>query len=388
MTALLQGGYYHLKFPEPLESEFRRVYKDVAKKSFGLNSTYVVLIFLILGGILFFSLPKEEWGMFLEAYLFVGAILGVVIWLSRHDNYDPYMEWYIGVAAVLGLATLMIAGMTAVTPKMQLAAMAAVIFGFIIVYSFAKQRCMLVFIWSMMAGAIHILVAMSATHMSIDWLSFQAYFVGSNLIGLALAYMLEHRERTVFLQKRLLDLDRAAIEALNQELERLSYEDSLTHLPNRRVFEQTLEREWNRCQRNGLRLSCVFIDVDCFKQYNDHYGHQRGDWCLKQIADVLAAEAGRATDLAARYGGEEFIILYTEITQEQVMANLQRIRERLHGLNLKHKYSLVADRVTISMGVASVVPSQELAPKELLYRADQALYEAKREGRDQCRVAA
>jgi diguanylate cyclase (GGDEF)-like protein len=165
-------------------------------------------------------------------------------------------------------------------------------------------------------------------------------------------------------------------------LESLALIDSLTGIANRRRFDQALDHEWKRALRSGAKLALVMADIDHFKAYNDHYGHGAGDLCLKAVARALSGELGRASDLLARYGGEEFIAVMpdTETAGARVLA--ERWRACVAALTLPHQFSSAADHVTISVGYASITPSPEQSPGDLLALADRMLYNAKGQGRN------
>lgn len=383
---LLDKGFYSLKFPPPIETEFLKHYHLASRKIFTINSVYVVLIFVILGGILFYRLPTEEWGFLLHCYAIMALILAFLITISHMPKFDAYRDLYIGSCTYLGIVTVTMMVLGAESLDMLLAAHAGVSLSFIVVYTLARQRCYNAGVACCLAGITHLFIAMYFQY-DLDLFRFQAYFTGPNLLGLAICYMLEHRERTLFLQGQLLALDRIEIEALNTKLAKLSQEDSLTGLANRRVFEESLRREWNRGLRQGQSLSIVFADVDFFKLYNDFYGHQAGDECLIQVAKILQAECSRATDLAARYGGEEFILLYAETNADQLMGILKRLHEKINAARIPHEQSEVAEHVTVSFGAVSLKPSGHGNEHEAIRMADNALYQAKTAGRNCWRIA-
>jgi diguanylate cyclase (GGDEF)-like protein len=163
-------------------------------------------------------------------------------------------------------------------------------------------------------------------------------------------------------------------------LRSLAFLDGLTTLYNRRFFDHQLEMEWSRSVRQASSLAVILLDVDFFKRYNDHYGHQAGDDCLKEIASILKGSLRRKTDIAARYGGEEFICLLPETTQENAMEIAEKISKRLLERTLPHANSDVSQFVTLSMGVASSIGG-ELEAAHLIALADQRLYTAKNAGR-------
>ena len=172
----------------------------------------------------------------------------------------------------------------------------------------------------------------------------------------------------------------------NQELEQLSSLDELTAIANRRKFEQTLETEWARCQRCNCPLTLVIGDVDYFKQYNDLYGHQQGDECLKKIAALWKDICKRPSDLAARIGGEEFAIIVPDMQPDKIVNNLQDFMAILHKQPIPHSTSPVAPHVTMSIGVAGIIPHKDTSSKALFALADRRLYAAKKKGRN-CLVA-
>lgn len=168
----------------------------------------------------------------------------------------------------------------------------------------------------------------------------------------------------------------------NQELKEISTKDALTGLANRRSFDDTLQSEWMRCQRSGKPVTLVIGDLDFFKQYNDTYGHQKGDDCLKSIARLWGEVFRRPDDLAARVGGEEFAIILPETEADDALDNLEIFMKGLADANLPHQGSQITDRVTMSIGVAALVPSRELLPAALYRLADEQLYQAKHAGRN------
>ncbi|WP_017307155.1 diguanylate cyclase domain-containing protein [Spirulina subsalsa] len=173
-----------------------------------------------------------------------------------------------------------------------------------------------------------------------------------------------------------------ALAQVNQHLYQLATLDGLTQIPNRRQFDETLHHEWKRMARERLPLSLIMIDVDEFKRYNDYYGHLMGDDCLQKIAQGIEQVLKRSGDLVARYGGEEFAVLlpHTDTTGALRLAHL--IQEAVTDLQLIHATSHVQPYVTVSLGLATVVPHPEQAATDLIEQADKALFQAKRNGRN------
>lgn len=187
-------------------------------------------------------------------------------------------------------------------------------------------------------------------------------------------------QRIVQMRYSLLVLTRK-LDAANRELTRLSAVDGLTGIANRRQFDEALSREWRRCLRAREPLALLMCDVDSFKRYNDRYGHPAGDECLKRVAAALHGKLRRPADLAARYGGEEFAAILPDTGVEGACLVAESMRAAVESLGLPHEASTAAV-VTISVGVAALIPQQMESMKEIVDAADAALYAAKRRGRN------
>ncbi len=168
----------------------------------------------------------------------------------------------------------------------------------------------------------------------------------------------------------------------NHQLQVLSSFDSLTGIANRRSFDEHLANEWNRTARNSTWLSLILLDIDFFKYYNDTYGHQAGDHCLYQVASALNDSLQRSGDLVARYGGEEFAVILPDTDSRDALIVAENLRAKIENLNIPHASSAIANYVTVSIGVASTLPTQHSTPEEVIAEADQALYKAKQSGRN------
>ena len=190
---------------------------------------------------------------------------------------------------------------------------------------------------------------------------------------------LEHRvvERTAALQKA-----NEALLVANQKLEVYSQTDGLLRIANRKYFDSRLIDEWNRAIRERYPIGLLMIDVDFFKHYNDHYGHLAGDACLQAIAKAASSKMVRAIDLLARFGGEEFVAMLPSTDLDGAHKVALGICEAVSRLNIPHASSSVADHVTVSIGVTSILPDRKSATDEAVAAADQALYAAKQQGRN------
>jgi diguanylate cyclase (GGDEF)-like protein len=201
-----------------------------------------------------------------------------------------------------------------------------------------------------------------------------------------LAAKVKAMQRIAQMRYSLLVLTRKLDEA-NQELTRLSSLDGLTSIANRRQFDETLLREWRRASRQRKPLALLLCDVDKFKQFNDGYGHQVGDECLKAVARTLSLVLRRPADMVARYGGEEFAVILPDTDITGALQVAEGMRSAVEGLRITHRYARGSGVVTVSIGVASVIPERnEGLSADLLKAADDALYQAKESGRN--RIAA
>jgi diguanylate cyclase (GGDEF)-like protein len=194
--------------------------------------------------------------------------------------------------------------------------------------------------------------------------------------------VLRQRVRRLIQQSRLYQY----LELANAELNRLATLDGLTQLANRRRFDEYLDQQWRIMQREQRYLALLLCDVDFFKAYNDTYGHQAGDRTLQLVAEAIVAEVKRPADLVARYGGEELAIILPNTHNEGAFILAQQIRESIKSLEISHNSSTISDYVTLSIGVACQIPQPSKTPDDLIRIADQALYQAKANGRDRVAI--
>lgn len=199
-------------------------------------------------------------------------------------------------------------------------------------------------------------------------------FLGTLCIARNIMEIKAVEEELLQTQHRLMDMV--------DELKKISTLDGLTGIANRRFFDEYSEKEWRRAQRDKQSFTVVMIDLDCFKSYNDTYGHQRGDECLKKVAEVIKNSMKRPSDLAARYGGEEFVLTLPETDKEGGYSIAEQLRQQIMALKLEHENNACGNEITISLGVATRVAEPGMLFSDLIAQADNALYEAKRAGRN------
>lgn len=201
-------------------------------------------------------------------------------------------------------------------------------------------------------------------------------------ISLFGCYQLESEARRDFLHSMLQVINGQKLAESNRKLALISISDGLTGLFNRRHFDTVYDAQWRSAARNSSPVSLLFIDIDHFKYYNDHYGHQAGDRCLQNVAEVIQGSVNRAHDLAARYGGEEFVVLLPHTSLENALHIARRVAESLSELAIEHAASPTSPYLTLSIGVSCMIPKENRRPEQLLKSADTALYHAKSQGRN------
>jgi len=232
--------------------------------------------------------------------------------------------------------------------------------------------CGLIFYHALAASVIVTLVYLAAgtalqlpgREFGIDALS----IVAVNLFCASVVYMHEKTSRMRFLEAAM--------------LREMVARDGLTGIQNRRMFDQHIQRAWHQAVRETKRVAVLLVDIDCFKDYNDRYGHQAGDECLRAVAVSLNQCARRPLDFVARYGGEEFAVVLYEASREYVAEVLTRIQRSIAELNIPHEASRVASRLTVSIGAALILPGASRTHEGLIQLADEALYSAKEQGRN------
>jgi len=191
---------------------------------------------------------------------------------------------------------------------------------------------------------------------------------GANVVGATVCYALEKVHRTNYLEARLLT--------------EMACRDGLTGIYNRRMLDEHLDKVWQQGGRERVFVALLLVDIDYFKAYNDYYGHQAGDECLKHVAHTLNQCARRPLDFTARYGGEEFAIVLYDARREYVDELMRQIQTNMEGLALKHPASPICKQLTVSIGAAWVLPTPERTHFGFIQLADEALYEAKGAGRN------
>lgn len=385
---LVAAGHPWLRFPRDLEREFGDSQADLLLGYRRLVLLAAFLVLLLAGLLDWLVVKRDPTEVFLLRYGLAVPVGALFIAWSRSRGFRRSQQW------VLCLFTLLLAGL--MFGLMLLGdehVIAIYLPGFLLIAVFAGMLLWLNF-WLSTAllaviGAAYLFFLLQVRPQAPEIvIPHMLFYATASLIALFANYHIEHAARARFLQVRLLALKQAELETANQRLQELADQDGLTGVANRRHFDAHLQSEWNRARRSGRPLSLLLIDLDFFKKYNDTYGHQAGDDCLIVVGAVLRAHAQRPGDLAARYGGEEFALVMPDTEAGDAEEIAWRIVHDLAAYRIPHRTSGVADFVTASAGVASCIASPVLSPRELLAAADDALYQAKRTGRNRVSRAA
>ncbi len=337
----------------------------------------------LIGGVgwLFFSdsLVGPDRGTWLTGQLLIALIIAGGIVLVRQPALERHYQPIIVVMGAGALCIALLGSMVMDSPRLMQANSYVCLL--IINIQVLALRLSLAHAAATAGGGILLAVVLADRQFGVapDWYMLVWFSVGSLFITLFLGAVLERYERIAFLQSLLLGHESAERERLNAILARHASEDPLTGLANRRALSEALWREWERAGRSGLSTGLLFVDVDHFKPYNDHYGHHAGDAALQAVATALQGALLRPADLAARYGGEEFVILLPETDTEGAVEVAQRVLAAVDALALPHATG-GSGRLTVSVGVAAR-RAEGKGPQALLDAADAALYAAKAAGR-------
>lgn len=378
-------GVRWLRFPRRLEGEYRNYQSQQAVEAFRVNAFYILLLCMLLITGIYALAPEQIRGWWLSAYIWEGPIVLVAGLLAQIRVLDRYFPYYAGVGCFLAVALAVAIPGFMSDPRAILLAHVSIIYALVIIYAMVGLRFTVAMIAGWTGGLVGVLIA-EGLGQGLDWQVLHGTYTGISLVGMFLCYSAEVRDRLLFFNQRQLRRQQRHSQALAERLHRLSREDSLTGLANRRFFDEAFDREWRRCKRSQQPLTVMLVDVDRFKAYNDRYGHLQGDSCLQKLAAELHRYSRRAGDLVARFGGEEFALLYPETDELEAQQLASRLCRSVRSLAIPHADSPEMNEVTVSVGVATMIPNQRHSAGDLLEAADQALYLVKQGGRDNWRL--
>jgi diguanylate cyclase (GGDEF)-like protein len=364
----LRAGFPWLTFDAELESAFRlRNFEE------NLHHTRVNLCLAILIIIAFSAMDALVLGPDLDqipSKVYIMVIIPVLLAAlassfspQRHKIHAPLSIVTMTIFG-LSMAAVQIAasrgGISMLTPSLILSIVFIYFMSGLIFYHAVAVNVIILLVY-LAAGTALVLPGSEFSYSALA-------IVAANLFCASVTYMYEKTSRLRFLEACL--------------LREMVARDGLTGIQNRRMFDQHIARVWQQAVREEERVAVLLADVDCFKDYNDRYGHQAGDECLRAVAVSLSQCARRPLDFVARYGGEEFAIVLYEASREYVAEVLTRIQRSIAELNIPHEASKVASRLTLSIGAAFVLPAANRTLEGLIQLADEALYCAKEEGRN------
>lgn len=379
IRALLRSKYWLLRFPAHLESAFLDQYILCAIQSFHSRAPLLFFLFIIQNVATYLVLPKEVYLQFLSISVWTFSVILTVFLLSYVRALRRWYEWYVGIGGVAAIAISTACANLGVE-EAAILTYAGIIYIILVIYSFVSLR----FQSAMVVGWLGGLVGITLTYalgQDINWKLYSLIYIMTSMLGMCLAYTLDRKERTSFLQAHLLQNSVDNERKLSQMLNTLSRQDGLTGLANRRHLDEVMSHEWNRALRQHHPLVLMIIDVDFFKFYNDQFGHMAGDECLQKIANLMSSLAQRSGELAARYGGEEFVLLFPGMNETSAEQQAERLLNGLAQLKIPspdetHPF------VTVSVGIGIIDPNKMMCVGDLLRQADAALYKAKANGRN------
>ncbi len=379
-------GLLFLKFSPIIENTFLNYY---LRRSIGQMRLAMILglllyaVFGVLDAVLYPEVKEKLWFIRYGIVLPAGLLFLASTYKIKNEDLIEDLHSTTVVVAGLGILTMIF-----IAPHhkayIYLPGLMLVVF---YAYTLSALRFYYATLSSLIVTALYPTVDLLFIKTEKDFLTANLFFlISTNLMGMPVAYFLERHVRKDFLLTMLLAREKQRVEQLNLRLKDISYVDGLTGVANRRKFEEFLEKEWRRAKRTKRPISLLMIDIDFFKNYNDILGHLEGDECLKKIAKSLGKHVRSNLDLVARYGGEEFAIVLPETDIHAALKVAMRMKEDVEKLNIPHPASKIAEYVTVSIGVASLIPKEGLKKEVLVRIADKALYEAKRKGRNRVEV--
>jgi diguanylate cyclase (GGDEF)-like protein len=364
----LRAGFPWLTFDADLEAQFRRANFDE-----NLHQTRIYLCLAILITVAFSAMDSVVLGpdlnripsmirmLFIVPLLLIGLAFSFAPLRNRmRTAITLVVVTMLGLSATGIQIVASLGGTSRLFPSLMITILFIYLMGGLIFYHAVAANLLAI----AMFLAVGTLLMLPGREFNYDALA----ILGTNLFGASVSFMHEKISRTRFLEACL--------------LRELVARDGLTGIQNRRMFDQHIVRVWQQAMREEKRIAVLLADIDCFKDYNDRYGHQAGDECLRAVAVSLSQCARRPLDFVARFGGEEFALVLYEASREYVAEVLTRIQRSIAELNIPHEASRVASRLTLSIGAAFVLPAGGRTAEGLIQLADEALYSAKEEGRN------
>ena len=368
----LRAGFRWLGFEDDLEREFRREQARHRMPQIRLHLYLVTVMTVVYSGLSTLVLPGASSAIYVVQFGLLLPVVGMLLWVAHLKNgWRLYPRIAPLLAPVAGVAV------AAVELKASQAGVQLLFSSLLLASIFTYYLLGLLFYQALRANVIVWAAYLAfgiVTGLPESYLIYNAtVLLIANVVGATVAYGFETLVRTHFLEARMLSETAAR--------------DGLTGIYNRRRFNEHLETTWQHAQRDGVTLALLLIDIDFFKRFNDRHGHQAGDECLAGVAAALARAARRPLDFVARYGGEEFAVMLYDPSREYLREVANRIHANVAALGIAHGDSDVGQALTVSIGMALVAPTLERSAAGFVQLADEALYEAKADGRNRTKFS-
>ncbi len=367
----LRRGFPWLSFHGPLEQEFRAAYRNQIQGQIRFNLWLAVALMCAFFAVGHWALGNElNQGLDLIRISVVIPVLLFGLAITYTSYYAKAFSILVQILAPLFGITIVVEALMAA--RYGVSVFAAVSLTVIAIYLMVGMLFFAALRSALVIFAAYLIAAplMQLPHDQAVY-NFVVLFC-TNVVGATACYALEKVHRTNYLEARLLT--------------EMACRDGLTGIYNRRMLDEHLEKVWQQAGRERVSVALLLVDIDHFKAYNDYYGHQAGDECLKHVAKTLAYCARRPLDFTARYGGEEFAIVLYNARRDYVEEVARRIQASMERLALRHPASPISQHLTVSIGAACVLPTPERSQYGFIQLADEALYDAKGAGRNRCIV--
>lgn len=363
----LRRGFPWLRFKQPLENEFRFAHRGQIRGQIRFNLWLGFALICAFFAISHFTLGREL-NEGLDPVRVLSVVPALLIVLGA-----TYTRFYLSAFDRLVQIVAPLFGISVVIESLIAARYGVSVFAVVVLMLIGVYLMVGMLFYAALRSALAIFIAYCIAVPMFNlpteqWVYNLVVLLATNIVGGTVCYALEKVHRTNYLEARLLT--------------EMACRDGLTGIYNRRMLDEHIDKVWQQAGRERVAVALLLIDIDYFKAYNDYYGHQAGDECLKHVAKALAHCARRPLDFAARYGGEEFAVVLYDARREYVEELTRQIQNSMNDLALKHPASPVSAQLTVSIGAACVLPKPERSQYGFIQLADEALYEAKGSGRN------
>ncbi len=367
------SGFWLLRFPARLEKAYRAHALSRSIKTYRFNGLFALAVFTIICLGVYRLIPPESLSSTVKAYSCALIVMVGVRVFSFFRQLDQWFNWYVTTSGIVMTTIAVYANNSIPMGTGSTLSYIGLTYILFFTYCFVGLRLQLAMTANIVGGFFGVVLTYGLGS-QMDWQIMPPTFATASILAMFLAYGLGRQERINFLQSYLLKL------SLDKS-EKLSREDALTGLANRRYLNEMLAIEWNRMLRQKQPLTIMMIDIDFFKRYNDSLGHLAGDKCLQHVAQLISEEAKRGGELAARYGGEEFVLLFPDMDENSAKQHIERLLARVNNATIPHP-DTDSKIVTVSAGVCVWVPQPNMTVDQQLRHADDALYRAKANGKN------